>query len=156
MIININKEADVCIGRNFICNGRGYGIDSGSDSHIVVGKGAKLFIGNNTGCSGTSIHCYEEITIGNYVNIGAGTKIFDTDFHSLAWKDRENIKTDIANRKTAPIHIGDHVFIGTRTIIGKGVTIGDRSIIAAGSVVVTNIPSDEIWGGNPAVFIKKQ
>jgi acetyltransferase-like isoleucine patch superfamily enzyme len=39
-------------------------------------------------------------------------------------------------------------------IITKGVTIGDKSVIAAGSVVVCNIPPYEIWGGNPAKFIK--
>ena len=49
----------------------------------------------------------------------------------------------------------DDVFIGANCYIGKGVIIGDRSIVAAGSVVVKSIPADEIWGGNPAKFIKK-
>lgn len=57
--------------------------------------------------------------------------------------------------KHAPIKIEDDVFIGARTIITKGVTIGAKSIVAAGSVVVCNIPSGEIWGGNPAKFIMK-
>ena len=47
------------------------------------------------------------------------------------------------------------MFIGTSCIIGKGVTIGENSVIAAGSVVVKNVPSNEIWGGNPAKFIRK-
>lgn len=51
--------------------------------------------------------------------------------------------------------ICDDVFIGCRSIILKGVTIGARSIIAAGSVVTKDVPADEIWGGNPAQFIKK-
>ena len=49
----------------------------------------------------------------------------------------------------------NHVFIGTRGIINKGVSIGEGAIIAAGSVVVKDIPSWEVWGGNPARFIKK-
>lgn len=59
------------------------------------------------------------------------------------------------NAKTAPIVIGDYVFIGARCMILKGVTIGDRSIVAAGSVVTKSIPADELWGGVPAKFIKK-
>jgi acetyltransferase-like isoleucine patch superfamily enzyme len=47
------------------------------------------------------------------------------------------------------------VFIGARCIILKGVTIGEKSIVAAGSVVTKNIPEGEVWGGNPAKFIKK-
>ena len=53
------------------------------------------------------------------------------------------------------IELGDDVFIGVNSIVTKGVTIGDRSIIAAGSIVVKSIPNDEIWGGNPAKFLKK-
>ncbi len=82
-------------------------------------------------------------------------KIFDSNFHSLDWHDRNDRAKDIANRKTAPVHIGDYVFIGTRSIICKGVTIGNHSIIAAGSVIVKDIPSDEVWGGKPARFIRK-
>ena len=62
-------------------------------------------------------------------------------------------KTD--HPKTAEVKIGNNVFIGANTIVLKGVTIGDRSIIGAGSVVTKNIPEDEIWGGNPAKFIRK-
>ena len=47
------------------------------------------------------------------------------------------------------------MFIGTRSIIYKGVNIGDCSRIAAGSVVINDIPADEVWGGNPAKFIRK-
>lgn len=57
--------------------------------------------------------------------------------------------------KTGPISIGDDVFIGANCIINKGITIGDRSIVAAGIVVVKSIPEDEICGGNPAKLIKK-
>lgn len=45
--------------------------------------------------------------------------------------------------------------LGHTDIISNGITIGARSIVAAGSVVVKSIPSDEVWGGNPAKFIKK-
>ena len=78
--------------------------------------------------------------------------IFDTNFHNKDWKvrrTRENVKT----AKTAPISIGDDCFIGARCIIMKGVNIGARTIIAAGSVVVSDIPEDCIAGGNPCRVI---
>ena len=54
-----------------------------------------------------------------------------------------------------PIAIGDNAFIGAHSTILKGVTIGANSIIGAASLVTTNIPDNEIWGGNPAKFIRK-
>lgn len=154
--ISIADNASVSIGSNFICrSGAGQAIDNSCCSKLIVGKNAKLIIGDNTGISNTAIECYSEITIGSNVNIGAGTMIFDTDFHSTNWRDRQNRFTDTSNRKISPIHIGDCVFIGTRSIICKGVHIGNHSMVAAGSVVVKDIPSDELWGGNPACFIKR-
>ena len=153
--LSVSNGAFVQIGKSFICRGRGHGIDAGSYSQISVSKGAKLTIGDYSGISNTSIHCQQEITIGNHVNIGGGCKIFDTNFHSTDWRDRNNRKRDIENRKTAPVDIGDYVFIGARSIICKGVTIGNHSMIAAGSVVVKDVPADEVWGGNPAKYIKK-
>lgn len=143
------------IGKNFICNSSiNKCIDYGHSKIVVMGN-AELTIGNNVGISNTLIHCYKHITIGNYVNIGAGTIIYDTNFHSTSWQDRADRCIDIQKAKTAPIYIGDYVFIGARCIIGKGITIGDRSIVAAGSVVTRDIPAGEIWGGNPAKFIKR-
>ncbi len=153
--VTASKSAKISIGRAFRCRGLGYGIDSSIASIIHVGENARLSIGDFTGISNTSIHCYENISIGDHVNIGGGCKIFDTNFHSLNWQDRADRKTDVLNKKTAPVRIGDYVFVGTRSIICKGVTIGDRAIIAAGSVVVKDVSAGEIWGGNPAKFLKK-
>ena len=52
--------------------------------------------------------------------------------------------------------IGERVFLGINTIITKNVTIGNDSIIGAGSIVTKDIPANEIWAGNPARFIKKR
>ena len=51
--------------------------------------------------------------------------------------------------------IGKNVFIGMNTLIVNAVNIGDGAIIGAGSIVNRDIPAGEIWGGNPARFIKK-
>ena len=54
---------------------------------------------------------------------------------------------------TAPIHIGNHVWIGTRATILKGVDIGEGAIIAAGAVVTHDVPPHSIVGGVPAKVI---
>lgn len=65
---------------------------------------------------------------------GIRVHIFDTDFHSLDFKERPIIGEDL-NAKTKPIEIGAYVFVGANTIILKGVKIGDHSVVGAGSVV---------------------
>jgi len=120
---------------------------------IAVQKDAQLIIGNYTGFSGVSIFCSESITIGDYVNFGGNVSVWDTDFHPLYFKDRRIHNINKIN--SAPIIIEDDVFIGAHSIILKGVIIGARAVIGAGSIVTKNIPADEIWAGNPAKFIRK-
>ena len=57
-------------------------------------------------------------------------------------------------KKKSPVIINNNVFIGAHSIILKGVTIGENSIIGACSLVTNDIPANEIWGGNPARRIK--
>lgn len=155
-ILDFETGAEIELGKHFVCNsGMHYAIDNFVSSKIVVKNGACLQIGNYSGITNTVVQCHEKIIIGNYVNIGAGCMIFDTNFHSTNWKQRENYEQDLLNTLTCKVTICDYVFIGARSIICKGVTIGERSIIAAGSVVIRDIPNDELWGGNPAKFIKK-
>jgi len=85
--------------------------------------------------------------------IGGNCKIWDSDFHSS--DPAQRLKAANENFKTAPIIIGNNVFIGSSSIILKGVEIGENSVIGAGSVVTKKIPANEIWAGNPAQFIKK-
>jgi len=123
---------------------------------ICAERNGNIILGNNVGLSGVSICSHDQIIIGNNVLVGANTFIFDTDFHSIESEIRlKEIKMMVPiGEKTKPICIENNVFIGANTIINKGVRIGANSIIAAGSVVTRNIPTNEIWGGNPASFIK--
>jgi len=139
--------------------GKGVVINSSFESNPVAGErtvllfkgpNALIEIGDRTGISNAMIAAYERVTIGADVNLGAGCMIMDTDFHPLDLQERmANI--NIPHR---PVTIEDGVFIGTRAIIMKGVTIGRESVIAAGAVVVKSVPPGEIWGGNPAKFIR--
>lgn len=154
-LINIGKQCKVEIGNCVsIVSGVRNGIDASVCSKINVKDYATLRIGSNSGMTNVVIQCHESVTIGNYVNIGAGSMIFDTDFHSLYWKDRYD-GTDVSKRATKPVTIKDFVFIGAHSVILKGVTIGEKSIVGAGSVVSKDIPDGEIWAGNPARFIRK-
>lgn len=121
-----------------------------SKCSIWVRDGATLNIGDNTGLNGVLIYSMNSVTIGNDVKVGGGARIFDTDFHPLDYIAR---RKDLEGTKTLPVVIDDDVFIGANSIICKGVHIGARSIVAAGSVVVKDIPAGEVWGGNPAKFI---
>ena len=82
--------------------------------------------------------------------LGGGSKIYDTDFH---WLDYYKRSTQ-GGGMTSPIYIDDGVFIGANCIILKGIHIGKKAIIGAGSVVTKDIPQEEIWAGNPARRIR--
>lgn len=120
----------------------------------TIGNG-KIEIGDECGFSSTIISSKTLIKIGNNVLIGANTRILDHDFHSMNFRDRRIGEVDRKNAKTSKVIIEDDVFIGVASIILKGVTIGARSIIAAGSVVsLKEIPPDSLVAGNPAKIVK--
>lgn len=112
---------------------------------------AEIRIGDNVGMSSTRIWIHDSLTIGNNVKIGGNVLIIDTDSHLLDYLIR---RTSNEGTKSAPITIEDDAWIGAHSIILKGVTIGARSIIGAGSVVTKSIPADCIAAGNPAKEIK--
>ena len=121
----------------------------------------KIKIGDRVGMSSVCLWSNEEIKIGNDVNIGGDTLVLDNDAHPIDYELRRRIERNDSEQvssddsvKTAPVIIEDDVWIGARCIILKGVRIGSRSIIAAGSVVTKDIPSDCIAGGNPCKVIK--
>lgn len=119
---------------------------------ILVKEGAALHIDDFTGFSGVSIYCSENIYIGKNVNCGGNVSIWDTDFHPIEIHARRI--HNVVKIKSRPIKIEDDVFIGANSIVLKGVRIGAGAIIGAGSVVTKDVPANEIWGGNPAKFIR--
>lgn len=127
---------------------------------IKADSNATIIIGDNVGISSGVIRAKSSIKIGNNVKIGAGTTLIDTDSHSLDWRIRSCNEflmesKDSSEAKTSPIEIGDDVLIGFGCIILKGVKVGNRSIIGAGSVVTKDIPSDVIAAGNPCKVIRR-
>lgn len=111
-----------------------------------------LVIGSETFINArTSILCTEHITIGSHCAISWDVSIIDTDIHTML-NETDQGSQSLQKR---PIHIGNHVWIGAGAKILKGVTIGDNSVIAAGSIVTQNVPPHSLAGGVPARVLKK-
>lgn len=125
-------------------------------SHPVILRtlrtNAQLRIGSGVRMSGTTICAAERVTIGDYCVIGADVIIADTDFHALDPAIRTSTM-DASHATTSPVEIEAHIFIGGRSIILKGVKIGQGAVIGAGSVVTSDIPPGVIVAGNPARVI---
>lgn len=102
--------------------------------------------------SSTRMWIHDSLTIGNNVNIGGNVLLIDTDCHPI---DYELRRVSTKGTKFAPIVVEDDVWIGAQSIILKGVTIGARSVIAAGSVVTKSVPANCIAGGNPCRVIRE-
>lgn len=141
------------IGDNFyLSSGNGVNpIASNLQADVYVEPGAALTIGNNVGMSSTRLWIHESARIGNNVKIGGCVLITDTDAHPMDYMAR---RSSNEGTKSAPVVIEDDVWVGAHCIILKGVTIGARSIIGAGSVVTKSIPADCVAAGNPCRVIK--
>ena len=110
----------------------------------TISSGAKIKVGKGCGFSGTVIAAALKIELGDNVRCGANTLITDTDWHH----------DDARVGKDAPIRIGNNVWLGYGVKILKGVTIGDNSLIGAGSIVTKDIPANVVAAGNPCKVIK--
>lgn len=150
-----SKNGELIIGNNFKCNNK---TESNSIGLIqpcifnISAPNSRIIIGDNVGISGSTICATTSVTIGNNVLIGSGCLISDTDSHPINWEDRLYNRNENTNK--APIINGDNVFIGARSIILKGVTIGECAVISAGSVVSKDVPPYTIVCGNPARIVK--
>lgn len=152
-IYMVSEKGKIKFGKGVRINSRLEANPIGGSTRTILfaEPGASIFIGNRVGISNSTLHAAESIVIGDDVLIGGSCKIYDTDFHSVSYEERME---DIGI-KTKEVVIEKGVFIGAGCYILKGVHIGEKSVIAAASVVTKDIPSGEIWGGNPAKFIRK-
>lgn len=106
-----------------------------------------LDIGDNVSINyGTSIAATGSVRIGRGCMLGTYSMILDNDFHEIEHRD--------VMPAPRPVVLEDNVWLGNRTLILPGVTIGHDTVIGAGSVVLTSIPPRSIAMGNPARVMK--
>ena len=122
-----------------------------SPCNLNIIDDGKIIIGDHVAISGTTILSRNKIILGDNCMIGPNTIIIDHDGHDLLPVEKRRD----GKGKSEPIKIGNNVWIGMNCMILKGVTIGDGTVIAAGSVITKNCDINSLYGGNPAKKIKK-
>jgi maltose O-acetyltransferase len=117
---------------------------------LAAGPGATLEIGPRGFVNyGTTISASQHVRIGERSLIGTFVVIMDNDFHRLEPERR------LERPPSKPVTIGDNVWIGARAIVLPGVTIGDHSAVAAGSVVAHDVPPRTLVAGVPARVVRE-
>jgi len=132
---------------------------------IPLGVNATCTVGDFTLLNGALLMAEEHIEIGSHCLISWNVAIADCDFHPLDAAQRRLDAMALApfyegrpprpKLKTAPVIIGDNVWIGMNAVLLKGVTVGENAIIAAGAVVSRDVPANVVVAGNPAVIVKE-
>lgn len=113
------------------------------DSACVFGQvevGANSWIGPNTVLDGSG----GKLSIGSFCSISAAVHIYTHDTVRWALSGGK-----LPNRQQ-PVAIGDCVYIGSQCVIAAGVTIGDRCVLSANSLVIGDVPAGTVVGGTPA------
>lgn len=150
-----------------------FGRNSVLSCRIVLERDiGNVSVGNDSYIGGSQIICAHKIDIGSNVLVSWGCTIVDHDSHSLNWRDRaedvrrwrEGLLTGGLEKASklkdwevvemAPIKIEDKVWLGMNVTVLKGVTIGEGSVVAAGSIVTKDVPPWSLVAGNPARIIK--
>ncbi|MFN8533434.1 MAG: DapH/DapD/GlmU-related protein [Dehalococcoidia bacterium] len=154
------------IGRNFRTNGRlvvlgpgrvRIGDDVNAWSHaetnvlITFARDSRIAIGAGTRLNGAGIQARTTVTIGKRCILGS-TLLLDTDHHPLDPARRHDASAPVAS---APIRVGDNVWLGGQSAVLKGVTIGENSVVAFRSVVASDVPANVVVAGNPARIVRR-
>lgn len=154
LVIKRRKGASIHVGDNSLIEGKL--VTETEISQLIIKD--NVFIGG-----GTLLDCVCQIVIEQNVLISYGCVISDSDNHSLKYSDRRDdlsawrrgFEHDWSNTNSEPILINKGAWVGAKSIILKGVTVGECAIIGAGSVVTKNVPAWTIVAGNPARVIRE-
>lgn len=138
----VNNMGEIVIGERVLI------LSHYAHSVFATFPGGIIEIGDRTFLNyGIDIAATKLVKIGKDCQIGTHVVILDNDFHML--KNRHQLPV------AEPVIINNNVWIGNRALILPGVTIGENSVIGAGSVVVKSIPANSVAVGNPAKVIKE-
>lgn len=150
-LINKHVREAVKIGQNAVCRGT-----------LRVEPGGLLMIGEEVYLGdGSIVSAAEKVIIGSGTLVAHGVQIFDNTSHPIDWREREQHFKRILGQKvdaivkipSSPVTIGRNCWLGFGSAVLKGVTIGDRSIIAAGCIITVDVPADTLVVGPKMSFI---
>lgn len=133
----------------------------GSGAHVVIGEGCwlrshlaptiivafeggRLELGPRCWLSGCHLSAKQSLVVGRETLIGPGSRVFDSDQHDL---------DELRRERTAPVRIGDYVWIATDVMVFKGVEIGSHSVVGARSMVTRSVPEHSLATGAPAAVV---
>ncbi len=132
---------------------------------FAIGEKGRASVGDFTLMNGALVMAEELIEIGSYCLISWNVGIADSDFHPIDPAQRREDALALAPYlkdrpprppiRTAPVRIADNVWIGMNAVILKGVSIGENSVVAAGSVVSKSVAANTVVAGNPAIVVKQ-
>jgi len=147
------RRCQITIGDD--CTLQGLLVTEHDDAVITIGN--NVFIG-----SGTVLDCARAILIEDDVLVSYECLLLDSNNHSQNFEMRRNDLPDVKSGRpynwslvpSKPIRICRGAWVGARSIILKGVTIGEGAIVGAGSVVTKDVEAYTMVGGNPARLLK--
>ena len=114
----------------------------------LIEIGDETFVGN-----GCTFSAGSSIRVGNHCLVSACVRVHDNDGHPLD-PGRRREGAPIGPDETAPVVIGDNVWLGAGATILKGVTIGENAVVGTGAVVAADVPPNAVVAGNPARVVK--
>lgn len=145
----VQGKGDIILGDNVTLDGR-----SNIFFAARFSERPTLRIGDNSGFGHEcAFSVAKEIRIGRHCRFASNIAIFDSSGHPAEPVARMN-GAPPSSDDVRPVIIGDNVWVGTNCIIFPGVTIGDNSIVSAGSVVMSNVPPNTVVAGNPARMVR--
>ncbi len=140
--VSKDPESVIHIGSNVI-------LDRGV--RLWLSGGARLTIGDNTYLAeGSMVLSQRKVWIGSGCSISWHVLIMDSSSYAVGYGDEE------PRVRVQPVFIGDHVWIGCRAVIIKGVSVGTGAVIANNAVVTSDVPPGTMVAGNPARVVREK
>jgi acetyltransferase-like isoleucine patch superfamily enzyme len=139
----------IVIGRDVRLSGKAnihFSGRHGRPPELVIGD--ESFVGH-----GCAFHVGSAVRIGRHCLLAAGVQVFDFDGHPLDAAARRAGRPTPAD-EVHPVEIGDDAWVGAGALILKGVTVGERAVVAARAVVTKDVPPDVVVAGNPARVVR--
>lgn len=152
--VNPGQPENIRIGQSVICRGL-IRVERFHHGQIVIGD--NVLLGDDS-----IISSAERVEIGAFTMLAHGVQVYDNNSHPLEAIPRERdyliasgrLAGDRPGIGRAPVWIGDHCWLGTNALVLKGVRIGPGTVVAAGSVVVSDLPPFTLAAGNPARVVR--